>query len=843
MFRHPNRLASLCRAWLAAFAVSGGVAVADDSTSADGTEAYLRETGLNRLHIHYLEREISSKLLVQEKRAVAQRLAAVLLEMAAESTDPEDLHALRSRVEKLAREHGFDAVLSEEMLLRTVAAEFTVLKEMFGQSMRRESAAQAKQELLQQFEELSAGLRLLIASIESGERDARKEVGSSAAQSPGARHAADRRSERLLEAQSMMGWALVARAWLTRDSPVTGESPHVLARQAMPFLGEVLGVDEGCDDASEASVDLRKYLQYSDAMLAVALGKSLAPGWQDAEPWFDLLSSDGSHPSVRESIDVWRMAAMLGSGAVAAAERFISRVHEGGADNGDALAVALLPRSLGQSSAETSVAALATSMLAANSQWSLMAKTRSPAVKIQDQFADALLEVAHAWRTSRSATADTAGATRREVVLAVQRASFDHASTHTELRDQARAAAEELSGWCLWELGEPARAANCFAFAKDHGSTEVASRSAAMEIECLAKQGAPASVLQTLRLRLIDADGSSESKVKALLDFASQDGSAPERVIAALLALEPSHPQRDAALRAASRVIYQQFRESTGEERSAQAARLLRLAAPAPSRWPAGSIDEVVRRQLDAALDDAVIDLPAAHELLDEVAFRGPITDDAVSDEMSFRREQLALAESRWDEAVAQRELIGSKSEYRSAADALLRRAVMGAIRAGESGELPATALKAVAHMVKRDAEVESGTERLATARTLLELASAGQVDCATVAMTLVGKSVVDSPTATYEELRLLADAALAGHDEEASRASLSRLVNALDPASAEGARARLELCEVLLRLEPAVAGDLLRQQRVLVPGYGPDPWGPRLQELAARVLQSEGNR
>ena len=86
-----------------------------------------------------------------------------------------------------------------------------------------------------------------------------------------------------------------------------------------------------------------------------------------------------------------------------------------------------------------------------------------------------------------------------------------------------------------------------------------------------------------------------------------------------------------------------------------------------------------------------------------------------------------------------------------------------------------------------------------------------------------------------------LARTASASNRNDLAQQAWQTLMNSATPGSLEFFEAQCFFLESLAKLDEDRVRSILDQHVVMYPSYGPDPWGPRLQELHERIRRVTG--
>lgn len=371
-----------------------------------------------------------------------------------------------------------------------------------------------------------------------------------------------------------------------------------------------------------------------------------------------------------------------------------------------------------------------------------------------------------------------------------------------------------------------------------------------------------------------------DSRASALrLSMASSERDDPERAISLLLGVPESSEHFDAARRAASRAAYDAFRGAGPDRRGWAARRYLEIAGPllaadvraasseqdgAGSLAGSGSAARAVargQRMLDAALAGPSPDVRAAERALDVVRSliaRGWPADGSLSSALSYRAAQIALAlgdVQRADAEVAA--LVSSGSDLAEPAGRLVFAAAHTRwLRRRDLGPGPGSdeALALARLVVERGSLVLTPTvlasgeaipeasvgDAVAVVLAGIDLHAHAGDESAGRAVVSLGRRLIEAGVGTPAMLAGVAVAAAAGGELALALEVRRRLVASLEPGSDAWFEARAAHLELLAEVDGGRALEAIEQHGLLHPGYGPEPWGPRIAALHAS-LRAEG--
>ncbi len=415
----------------------------------------------------------------------------------------------------------------------------------------------------------------------------------------------------------------------------------------------------------------------------------------------------------------------------------------------------------------------------------------------------------------------------------------DHAASRPDVVRSARAAL----GWALLEANRPAEAAPILEKASEE-SWEQAERLLWLAItarERAAGSGASSDPILA-RLRQSYHDRFPESgRGAALLVRDSASRMPPDAgFVVALRQVPGSDVAWADAQRELSRIHYWHYRNSSGEDRRAQARALLSLPVPPRDTRAGLSPDTVLRRQLEAAVDEQVADLIAADQLL---AMAGELTKHGASEvivaEMACRAVQRSCLGGDLSAAAASLRVMPDgegAAPWRAVARAAFLTAVERA--SANKGVLPSE-VGAMAGQCARALLAEAqarGTRNVGAVMRACELLlAAGQLEGIREAKVAIdGLSEADRSTPLILELNGRLRHALG--DDPAAILDFTQAINAIRQGDPAWYRVKARLVGLLESSDPASARALLKQHHALDPNWGPGADGAALREAAARL-------
>lgn len=348
-----------------------------------------------------------------------------------------------------------------------------------------------------------------------------------------------------------------------------------------------------------------------------------------------------------------------------------------------------------------------------------------------------------------------------------------------------------------------------------------------------------------------------------------------EERIEMLRQVDKASPMRGSAERQAARLAYDAWRSATtASERDWMAARYLAMEEPllADDRRGARDSEEAAhraivraRRMAEVALSMSAPDTARARTALDvaDALIAEGLVDASASDELQYRRAQLALAEG--DFAGARNtvdRLQSADPRFAIAAQRLFFRHAQRAWERARPGK------DAPLDLALDQAQRDAATQAVDAGQALLDvLAASGADDVAAQAESLhvrramvgalvvlhfgdgsmeagaraiaLNQRILDAQPRDAEALRNAGELHEAAGQVDGALEAWRALLAGLPPSEPTWFEAKYRVVRLLARADPARARTVLDQHRVLHPSFGPAPWGELLRELDARVPAS----
>lgn len=327
-----------------------------------------------------------------------------------------------------------------------------------------------------------------------------------------------------------------------------------------------------------------------------------------------------------------------------------------------------------------------------------------------------------------------------------------------------------------------------------------------------------------------------------------------------LLGVDPQSPLYDAARRRAGDLLYRAYREAPEKDRSFAAERFVAVAAEvvaseARQAIESGELSEraretVVRHRqlLDAILSSDTPDLALARRTLDELKRLAEVADldlAPVAGELAFRRLQIALVAgnpAETDAALAELDGIGGR--YAEASRTLLyRRAADAWLDDPEDLDACRELLRHGSRLTGERIDADEGVSDPELRTVALRIARAGDElwrrerdELARELTIRHDEAIIRSGLLAEESLLRHARLAESAGDAAGALESWRLLLAASQSGSDAWYRARYESLRLLAAIDRDRAVEVMRQFVVLHPDFGPEPWSPKLRELAGSL-------
>jgi hypothetical protein len=837
----------------------------------DEVAAWLEGQGLTALLAVHLEQQLQ-RADEEERGELLIRLAALYAQLLETADDPEQRADLEERSRRLlADSPSRDTDKLRLALLRTSyrsaerIAEDYRLRQCTDDELQR--AKETLAELIGQFNRLRAELEDRARLIE---RRLARSAGSDAVVLG---EEAEQARQLYSQCTFLTAWTLYYHSWLT-DQPDE-------ARRAQRLFAELLGFRDEPAVPEDVSVDLRSVESIARCILGMALCRSMTASSASALGWVALLEHERAYGPLHEQVPAWMIAIRLEHGEYLAVRGMLDQLTAEGRTTPLhwlrlVVVHALEAEQRYRPAAE--LARYAVTELAARGELEQvfdLAERYGVDALGAEGFAPRYVRGVLTYREARQAhgadeptTEATIAALYDEAIAAFEAARVepDAAGYTSALPDCTR-----LIGWCLYFQGRLTEARDAFEQAAAVLPAREAPEALWMAIVCMDRLAAArpgsaalANRLATLVERFLAEYPSSVHAPKLILRRALTSGEVSAQVADELLSIPENSEVYGAAQRRAAEVLYQLFRQASLAQRIAWGEKYLSVAAALYERDAENlqSPDALAlprflvtgRRILEVALYEGIGELDAARSVLatiDELGQREDLDLEDIEGEIAYRR-------------VLERLLSGDPDEAGLLADRLWEQAPEGvwARLAGramfkygnrrwrEATDQGADDRAAVAMVVRYGQRVLAEYEGDATAvndPSVLSFFAAVADASMTIWQRSGDRERGELALSLYERLlqvrprnaRFLRSTAVLSEafdkDERAIECWRTLLAGTAQATDA-WYEAKFSLISLLAKVDPVRARAVMDQHKQLNPDYGPDPWGPRLQNLDWRL-------
>jgi tetratricopeptide (TPR) repeat protein len=838
-------------------AVCGAVLAATAAAPADEVAEYLRHHGLHRLLAVHLEQQLPG-VGGEARQALMLELAGIYAQLLESTKDPGLLADLEKRSHRLLA--AAPASVGEELRLALLrgayrGAEGVAERHRLRQSDQQE-LARARETLSEIIPRLTTLRRQIEGRLRQTESRLMRSGGSAATEL--ARQAEEIQGL-LTQCTFLTAWALYYQSWLN-DRPDN-------ARAAEDLFAEVLSAESPRPRPQDISVDLRGLEAMARSILGMGLCKSLTSSSATAIEWLDLLEHERAYEGLRAELPAWKMAVHLEHGEYRAARAILLSAGDGTGQEPLAwirLAAVHALEAEHRNVPAAELARLAVAMLAARGELAevldLAARYGTGALG-EEGFAFRYVRGVQHYDRARAAHGhDEPAADAATVALYGQAIEeFERALGETDAQryPEAAASCRWLIGWCRFFQGRFLAAREAFERAVDHLGPDEAPEAMWMAIVCLDKAvvaggdqthaRAMSDLIDEALARYPLSPRASKLKLKRALHA----DPSPE-VVEELLDIPAGAEVYGAARRRAAQILYQLFRQASGDQRLAYgneylavALPLLGAAADELDHTDLTAVEEYVgrgRRVLEVALADGIERATAAGTVLadfDDLAVRDGVDLSAQRDEIDCRRVQQFLL---IDDAPAA-EKIADRLWGRDPDSIWTRVAERALFQFGaEHGDLRLV----IRHGLRILEEFEGQPQMLSDRRVLAyhatvaeamhaEARRGGDLQQARQALDLYERLLAVAPTdATF--LRAAAELSQRLGETDQALRCWRTLVAGSTVGTEAWYEARFHLIALLAEVDPPRARAVMDQHKQLNPEYGPEPWASRMRQLDLRI-------
>lgn len=865
--------------------------VPDDTARAlaepSDVEKYLADRGLRELlGVHLLRRLRESDGLARQQ--IADRLGRLYVEMFDRSATAAEREAWRVRSEELLRAvpeaDSFDLRLNLTKVTYLRAEEIAERHRLRLASPSELSDAERDlRSAGSAFQEIAAKVSRRVDSLERREASGREE------DTAGLRAA-------LADARRLRSLAMYYAGWSGYYQAMLSDRPQGLGEALMQF-GWLLNASGGREATPERLPStMLRYEHVARAAIGAALCESLRGNHETALRWLDAVEGgEDVAESVRRQVSSRRIAVLARARRWSDLEIFVRRTRPRDAaaeaqpapiedlrllavvtldalDKGD---VARMARELVQRLAERAMADL---VERGEVRHVLDLVSRYGTGTLPGEgFIVNYVRGLQAYEQARSAHVAADGsadepaksdAVANQYRQAAASLEIALAGAETSRFPDELANAGLLIGLSLYGAGDPERSADRFeavhATATNPTQAQEALWLAVVALDRAAEGTRPS--LKGRRDRLaalfIRTYPRTERAARLLIRQASSGLLTEAEAVDVLLAVERDSPVYAVARRHAADLLYRLYRRSRGTARDYAAQRFAALAEEVieaerdaitsgdaeASRLATERIVTWVRQVLDAVLGMSAPDLDRANRALDALgaaSAHAGIDLASVADEITYRRLQIAAV--RGDPGELERrfgELQAMGGRWFDAASRLLYRRALNAWTAhGDDAEAAAGVVRFGLLVIGQFAPGAESLSDPAVYNLHHSVAGAAATlwerrrDEAMRDLALrLDRGLLEAGSPSAPVLRRFARLSEDSGDRVAALDAWRRVLAGVDAESPEWFEARYHSLRLLADADPARARQAMDQHKILHPALGPDPWGPLLRELDARI-------
>lgn len=848
-------------------------------------ERYLTDHNLHELLATYLLQRLRESD-GPERTRLADRLGTIYVDLLEHAKTPEDRQRWEGRSQELLK--AVPEAESFELKLNLAKARYLQAEEIAERFRMRLAAPEERQEaeralrtLAATFQEIGTKLNRRVEALEKREGAARDE------DSPQVR-------TELNDVRRLRSLAMYYGGWANTYTAYLGNRPQI-AEEAMAQFGWLLNAANGRQPTLERMpANMMRYEHVARAAIGCALCESIRGHDETALRWLEAVeNAEGVPPTVAKQVFARRIAVLAAAKRWADLDFLVKRRREPERgkpvqplETGEARLLAVVALEALQDKGPSKVHD-AVQSLADIAMTDLV--TRGEVRHVQDlvskfgtlplgdegfivQYVRGMQAYDHA-RASHAATGRSVeDPTDSQPVMNQYREAAGLLQTALASEDGARFPDERsnaalMLGLSLFYAGDLVQAADRFEQAHQAASSPKRAEDA-LWLAIVALDKAIDGGKPSLRERMnglaaiyLKTFPKSERAAKLLLRQATTGLVSEERAIEILLGVEPSSPLYESARRQAATLLYGAFRHARGADRDFAALRfaevseeLLRLDR---AKATGGNTDQAreatsqivvrVRQVLDAVLGMSAPDLDRADrafEVLDAVAGDAGVDLKKVQDELLYRRLQLAVARSRTEEitkSLDKLHAIGGR--FSDAADRLLYKRALAALAAASQ---PPAAREVVRHGSRVIGQFGTDSSALsdpavyslynAVADAAAKVWDAEQDTSMRELAIKLDRILVERGNAPAQVLRRYARLCESSGDLQPALEAWRLLLSGYSTTQPEWFEARFHSLRLLAGLEPTKAREAMNQYKILHPDFGPEPWGPKLQELDRKI-------
>ena len=839
----------------------------------DDVGAYLQRHGLKQLLTVHLEQQ-----LIDAKGDLREELIRKLAELYAELLESEQQPEKRNRLEIRARElvSSLPPHDAGSLRLALLRGSYRVAEKIAEDHRLRlasdqevDEARRLLSDILPRFSQLRHQLKDRLDNLE------RKLSRANADETVRINSEVNQARDLYDECTFYNAWGLYYQSWM-HDRPEN-------AKVALELFAYLLGAGTSHPSPNEISVDLRSVEAIARSILGFALCKSLTASAPTAINWIELIKAENTFEELRDEAPIWHMVILMEAnpadyaGVQDVLDDYLATGKQVPPSWLRMIAIHALEQPRRDRRAEDLVR-YAVTELASRDQLDQVLDLA------QRYGTESLGDAGFALRYVRGVVSysDARGVHKAEspafdpvVVAMFDKAAMelDSALLEPDVNQYADAAAAcwRLIGYCRYFAGRFLDARIAFEEAASSlPQAAAAAESLWMAIVSLDNvvQGGGSARLKTqldeIMSRFLREHPSSEYAPRIVLKQSISRGNFSEEVVESLLAIpENSEVYYSARIRA-TQMLYELFRQSSGERKISHAVTFIALAMPIQSRamreGTAGDLSlrkEVINRcrmLLEVTLTDGVSRLVAARQTLawiDDLA--GQYGDDLMpyQDEITYRRVLEKLFSEEEEAAGRLADEIWDRSEQsiwsRLASRAMFRHAR----RRWQDAASSLTVGLAILQQIERYGGrilLETAGEKGALSDLVILTYHAAVAEAVLLIWERTGEErKARAAMAIYEILlsekpnnaKFLRAAAILAERLDRIEYSLECWRHILSGSQIRSARwfeAKFHQIELLAQQDSQRARLVLDQHILLNPDYGPDPWKSLLKGLDKRL-------
>ena len=866
--RSRNYLAILLLATLPVLMSETGVArVFGVSGGGDDVSTYLQRHGLKQLLAVHLEQQ-----LIDAKGEMKKELIRQLAELYSELLESEQETQQRGRVEVRARELVSSLPDHDSSSLRLALLRGSYrTAEKIAESHRLRLASddevdEAKRiltDILPRFSQLRRKIKERLALLER--RLSRADADETVRLNADVNQARDLHDE----CTFYNAWGLYYQSWL-HDRPGN-------ANIAQELFASLLGAGTSHPSPNDISVDLRSVEAIARSILGFALCKSLTASAPTAVNWIELIKADNTFEPLRNEAPIWHMVILMEHADFAG----VRVVLDGYLATGKQvplpwlrmIAVHALERPDHDRRAEDLIRYAVTELASRDQLDQVLDLARRYGTESLGDTGFALLYVRGvvSYSDARAAHNKEYPSTNPNVVAMFNRAAteLDNALHEPDVNQYADAAAacRRLIGYCRYFAGRFLDARTAFEEAAlSLQQADDAAESlwmAIVSLDMVVQSGGSERLktqLDDIMTRFLREHPSSKYAPRIVLKQSIIRGAVSQETVESLLSIPENSEMYDAARDRAAHVLYELFRQSSGQRKIGYAVSFIAVAMPIQSRMMQESESyyestgkELINRcrmLLEVSLAEGVRRLVAARQTLtwiEELDFQYSEELLTYQDEITFRRVLVRLYSEEEEAAGRLADEIWVRNEQ-SICSRLASRAIFRhAHRRWQDAESSLVVELATLLQIDRYGGrilLETAGERGALSdpvvltyhaavaeAALLIWKRTGEERKARAAMVIYDK-LLDAKPNNAKFLRATAILAEQLGRTERSLECWRHILSGSEIRSPQWFEAKFHQIDLLVQIDPKRARRVLDQHIQLNPDYGPDPWGARLKGL-----------